>query len=380
MTILFVTECDYPEGSAPAVRFHMLMKALQERGHVCQMICMSKTMKSGIYDGVSFISFRDPPATKVKTAFKYLCYSHRLKKHLKENHYDGILCSQPNLLSVFNIIKRYGEKTGCVIVHNMMDWFSSENYSSKFNVDYLIGNLYMEKWTIPPWRVLAISFMLEDYFKNKGCICARIPSLMDFEKIPHRPKRPGDKIIIAYAGRPGTKDYIGCVVRAAMKLKPEQQKKMEFRFIGASRDSIFELAQLSDSEAAIASQFIKCISNLPRKDVLEELQNADFTILFRNADMRYAKAGFPTKAVESLATGTPILCNLSSDLGLYLKDMENAIIAKDYSEEEILRVLERAISLSPEERIRMSERAYTIGRNSLDYHVYAEKIEKLFTK
>jgi hypothetical protein len=70
------------------------------------------------------------------------------------------------------------------------------------------------------------------------------------------------------------------------------------------------------------------MGRIPRPQVLEELSKADFTVLMRSEEQRYAKAGFPTKFVESLATATPVIANSTSDLGMYLKDGENGYVVK----------------------------------------------------
>lgn len=379
MKVLFVIENNYPEGDAPSVRHHMLMKALNSKGHECTVICMSKRQKEGVFDGIPFISFRDPPASKFKTALKFALYPIRLKKYLKYHQYDAIFCSQP-LIPTFKVIEKYGRKTGSVIVHNMMDWFSSENYKSKYSPECIAGNLYMEKLTQPPWRVLAISTMLEKHFKEKGCKTVRIPALMDFEKIPYKCKTPNEKVVIAYAGHPGTKDYLGQVILATQKLTDEEKKRLELRIIGPSEDEVFGLVELEESQKAEIKEYMHVIPNIPREKVVENLQEADFTILIRDADKQYAKAGFPTKVVESLAAGTPVICNLSSDLELYLHDMENAIIVRDHSVDAVHEALRKVLKLSKEERIQMSVDARRSGQETLDYHVYADEIEKIFQK
>lgn len=379
MKILFVIENNYPEGDAPSVRHHMLMKALSFKGHECTMICMSKRQKEGVFDGIPFISFRDPPASKLKTAVKFALYPSRLKKYLKCHQYDAVFCSQP-LIPTFQVIEAYGKKTGAVIVQNMMDWFSSENYKSKYSLSCMVGNLYMEKLTRPPWRVLAISTMLEKHFKEKGCKTVRIPALMDFEKIPYKAKKPSDKVVIAYAGHPGTKDYLGQVILAAKKLTEEERKKLELRMIGPSEEEVFNLVALEDRDKEKFKEFLHVIPNTTREKVIENLQDADFTILIRDADKQYAKAGFPTKVVESLAAGTPVICNLSSDLELYLRDMENAVIVRDHSVDAVHEALRKVLDLSKEERIQMSINARNSGQKTLDYHVFADEIERIFQK
>lgn len=71
-------------------------------------------------------------------------------------------------------------------------------------------------------------------------------------------------------------------------------------------------------------------------------------MLIRDENLRYAKAGFPTKIVESLACGTPPLCNYSSDLELYLKDRQNSIIANGHTAKDVCEAVKNALCIVKE--------------------------------
>jgi glycosyltransferase involved in cell wall biosynthesis len=100
-------------------------------------------------------------------------------------------------------------------------------------------------------------------------------------------------------------------------------------------------------------------------------------MLIRNPEERYAKAGFPSKVVESLANSTPVLCNLSSDLGLYLRDGENAILASDHTPQAVALAMERAAGLSFEERKGMCEAAHNTAKVKFDYRQYQDALASL---
>ena len=53
-----------------------------------------------------------------------------------------------------------------------------------------------------------------------------------------------------------------------------------------------------------------------------------FSVLFRE-DKRYARAGFPTKAVESWCSGCPIITNRVGDLGMLASHMVDAILVDE---------------------------------------------------
>ena len=115
---------------------------------------------------------------------------------------------------------------------------------------------------------------------------------------------------------------------------------------------------------------------ITRTEVLKELTNAHFTVLLRDANARYAKAGFPSKVVESLSTATPVICNLSSDLSKYLKDNVNSIIIESNSSLEIEKAIKRIVTLSEDDLKKMQLNARYTAENSFDYNLYEDKIKE----
>ena len=62
-----------------------------------------------------------------------------------------------------------------------------------------------------------------------------------------------------------------------------------------------------------------CHGRIPYAEVKGKVADADFTVRLR-PNKRYANAGFPTKVGESMACGTPVIANITSDLGKYIID------------------------------------------------------------
>ena len=85
----------------------------------------------------------------------------------------------------------------------------------------------------------------------------------------------------------------------------------------------------------------------------------------RSETQRYAQAGFPTKSTESLSHATPMIANITSDLGKYLVDGYNSLIVSDNTPESLETVLKKAISLSKVERAQMCQNAYDTAMEKL---------------
>lgn len=65
------------------------------------------------------------------------------------------------------------------------------------------------------------------------------------------------------------------------------------------------------------------------RDVVRIVSRVDFVVHQRPADARWVKAGFPSKVVEAWVLGTPVITNLTSDLGDYALDGFNSVVVAD---------------------------------------------------
>ncbi len=92
---------------------------------------------------------------------------------------------------------------------------------------------------------------------------------------------------------------------------------------------------------------------------------ADFTVLVRE-DRRQSNAGFPTKFVESFASGTPVIANLTSDLGQHLRDGETGLACASNDVDSLAATLRRALSLDVEAKRRM--RAACLAHAGAAFH------------
>ena len=111
--------------------------------------------------------------------------------------------------------------------------------------------------------------------------------------------------------------------------------------------------------------------------VLHILKGTHFTLLMRSSEQRYAKAGFPTKVVESLSRSTPVICNLTSDLGEYLADGGNALLVEECCPTSLQRQLCRAIEMSKIQRADMCSSACKTASKRFSYGEYLATLGEL---
>ena len=77
------------------------------------------------------------------------------------------------------------------------------------------------------------------------------------------------------------------------------------------------------------------------------------------------QARFSQKIAEYLSTRNPIITNNVGDIKLYFKDRYNAYIAKSYTKEALVEIMNE-IMQKPNEARRIGEEGYKTGLNNFD--------------
>lgn len=381
MNILIITYARFPEGDAESVRLHTIGKLMRDIGNDVTFVGMgfSEYLECFEYDDFKYLSLRKNANNKLERIYHYFSYKNRLKKYLlsysKINDIDAILFADISPI-VTNFLKKICKSRGIQLLTDSVEWYSPEQFKCGLIAPGMILKNIENKYTIDKTiKVIAISKYLFNHFENKGCNCVRIPVILDVKRLPFEKSIDPKKLTILYAGSPGKKDYVYQMLRGVLLLKESEIRNLRFILAGVS---VSDIKKLFPKEELI--QLNKCVEFLgrvERKVVLEKLSKADFTILLRSHEQRYAQAGFPTKVVESLATATPVILNLSSDLGDYINDMQEGLIVKDCSAEACADALKRALALDINQKELMRNKARLCAERNFDYRMYKSKIFEL---
>lgn len=381
--VLLITTDKYPNGDAGSVRQHSFAKLYRELGYEVTVVgmgaCTNFQLKNN--DGVSYLSLRDAKNSFAAKVKNYLLFKSRLKSFLKSYgncEYIQVVDVPVNALFY---LKKYAKKHNIRLIHDSVEWYSPEQFRlGRFSLPYILKEKYNTKWIDKQFSVIAISSFLEKHFKSRGINTVRIPVIMNVSEMPCEKRTAEDKTVFLYAGSPGKKDYLAEIIKGFSLLPQELLTRAELQLLGINKEQLTVLCGVEESAVEYIGNSLVCLGRVPREEVLNRLAAADFTVLLRSETQRYAKAGFPTKAVESLSTATPIITNLTSDLGLYLKDGYNSIIVSDCSPTAFSKAAEKALLLSSEEKKLMYTNARKTAEEFFDYRLYNQKISHLLNK
>lgn len=381
MNLVCISYNKFPNGDAGAVREYMLGKLFKENQIKVFYIGMGNINYGEIsnYNEFEYTSLRREGTKIVDKIGNYFFHRRRLiqflEQYKKTNTIDAILLVSPPL-NTWNYIKKLARKDNIKLYHDCVEWYSPGQFklgvlSPSFLIKEITNRLIISKEI----KVISISSFLDEYFKKKGIQSVRIPVILDPNEINVKKMLVNNRVVFLYAGSPGKKDYLKEIIGGFALLNEKVLKQMEIRIIGITKEKLIAQCGVLERDIEKISKSITIYGRLKREEVLIELIKADFTVLLRSETLRYAKAGFPTKVVESLLCSTPVICNITSDLGDFIKDGENSIIVEDCSSDSFYFAIKRAMSITFEEREKMNLNARKCAETNFDYRKYVELIK-----
>ncbi|WP_417619731.1 glycosyltransferase [Oceanihabitans sediminis] len=297
-----------------------------------------------------------------------------ISNYIKNNDVKYIVAYNANSLFLYKLYK-LAEKHDIKLICDCTEWYEPEHLPggryglANFDNNYRIKRIYpLIK------NVIVISSYLEKYLKHKGCNTLILPPLVDLEEEKWRfnLQRVGstrDRIRLIYAGNPGKKDLLSPFFEALKTVN--SQHHFELIILGSSEAYIKE-NYFKDQD--IIPDYIKVNGRIPMSEVPSLYRTADYSILLRE-DKRYAHAGFPTKLVESLTCGVPLITNDTSDIKKYIKNGFNGFVLEGNSVIKIIACLKFLKQVTNDEIDTMKKNARQTSYENFDYSLYSNQFE-----
>ncbi len=300
-----------------------------------------------------------------------------IKNYLKNNTVDYVIVYNANSYFIYRL-SRLSKRFNFIFICDCTEWNEGEHLpGGKFGIVNLDNNVRIRIIYPIIKNVVVISSYLNKYLQKKGCNTLIVPPLVDFaenkwkihsEIIPI--SNDGAKKII-YAGDPGKKDLLKTVFTALSSIN-NNLVKFEFILLGIDEEV---LKQSFFTDSVKIPGYIHCIGRVPQEEVPKYYQTCHFSILIRE-DKRYAQAGFPTKLVESVSSGVPIITNCTSDIQQYIKHGVNGFLLTDITVQTLIHCLEQIHLLSEDEMRIMSKNAKTSSRKNFDFQLFSNPIKE----
>lgn len=328
-TIVYIGGFEMPDKNAAANRVMNNAKVLSLIGYDVVFCGVDKDIQEavdspqriGIYD-----SWPSKYPTKANEWIKELMSFKRIKLIL--SYYKDIKFVVAYNMHAFPLcnLERWCKKNKIKVIIDSTEWY--QNQFSLFPgklIRWIDTNLAMKIFQKRADGVIAISSILRDYYSNSVDKVIQVPPLIDYDekKWHKRIERNNDSTTeFTYTGRVGdgrgyVKDKIDLVIKAFARI-PESEK-FHFTVVGMTKNG-FELCFPDEKKylehLGTKVEFCGRVSN---QISVEKLLRADYCIFLRDKN-RANMAGFPTKFVESLTCGTPLIVNDISNVRDYMSD------------------------------------------------------------
>lgn len=256
---------------------------------------------------------------------------------------------------------------GIRVLADVVEWYDPRQLTGGVLGPFHLSAKYALRVQYPRCDgIIAISSWLEEHYRSLGRKVVRIPPTMDVQGSPARVTdesgvRP---LRLLYAGTPGRKDLLATVIEGVQAVD-RGRGQVTLDLMGPSRE---EVQRLLGGPLPAA---VKCLGRLPQWEVGAAYAEADFSVLLREP-LRFAQAGFPTKVAESMAAGTPVICNITSDLGDFVLEGQTGFVSWDHGVEAFASALDRAIATNAEQRTEMRRAARAVAERSFDFRNYSK--------
>lgn len=380
--ILYIGGFELPDKNAAAQRVIANAKIWKSLGYSVFLVGTDKTKSKEIK--IKDTKFEYENFTCYSTSYpisltSWLIYLTSIKSiiELEEIQPSHIVAYNYPAFALFRL-KQYCASKNIILLADCTEWY--EATEGNFAFRFIKGlDVYFRMNVLHPKidGLIVISQYLYNYYASKNKNVIILPPLVDLtmDKWKQNSNIDRENIEIVYAGSPGSghKDRIDKIIKALFIIEKSIDRNIKFIVLGLTKENYLE-AFGPDSFHHSMNDIVTFKGRVPHTEALKIISNADYEIFFRDNNLTNT-AGFPTKFVESISCGTPVLTNLSSNIEDYLIDGKNGFMIDLSSPHAIESTLLHALKLEMNQIKEM--KSYCRNSMVFDYPKFVDRF-KLF--
>ncbi|KTD72245.1 glycosyltransferase [Legionella tucsonensis] len=333
-TIIYYSVARFPDKNAAAQRVIANAKILRSLGYEVIL--------------VGFTTIKEEEGLSV--FFEFDCYL-LFYPHDKKSWFSYLIGNQ----KLFDIFEAYQSSLKAVIFYNfpslaqyrimkksrrlkikcisdITEWYDSSSGSYLFRfLKWYDSSLRIYRVAQSSDGIITTSAFMTDFYLQRTSKVVQIPTLYDchnLKLIEIDDSAQGNSSLrkFVYCGTPfdpkrvnknksNLKDRLDLVILLFNKLFQEE-KEFVLQIYGITKSEYLEV--FSEHKLILESLKDKIFFNgiVPHTEVIKALQEADFSIFFKENN-RINDAGFPSKLAESITYGTPVIINKTNGLKRY---------------------------------------------------------------
>lgn len=275
-------------------------------------------------------------------------------------------------------IMRYCKRNGIKLFFDIVEFQTISQQSLFTFFQFYLPNWMTVKRFSKKAKTLAISTYLSNLLNGQKSKAMYVPFFFNMEEAnidEGKSLRLQDGTIeLVYAGCPSRgRDSLANVIKGLACLNEKERAQFHLTIAGANEEQIKALG-LSEKELKQSLSHCSYLGTVPHEEALNLIKRAAFTLYMKPAKKRFSKAGFPTKVSESLMMSTPVIFNLSGDVGVYLQDGQNAIECRNDSPLAFAEGLRKVLALDQTKYISMARNAFATAKEKLSIEHFEKPI------
>lgn len=352
---LYIGGFEMPDKNAAAQRVLSIAKVLNAVGFSVHFYGVTKTHDyAGVVDNFSFHAQDYPVSSfawvKYEYGFKIIDYIKQIKPAI-------VLLYNYPVIAQERIIW-YCRRSHIKVIGDITEWYQSNSLIK--SLDSTIRMRWSNKHLD---GIISISRYIHDYYKKYYSIL--VPPLVDKSECKWNESLDEgldtDCIRLVYVGNPGLqKDRLDYIINGINKAGSD---RFILNVIGITEQLFLERYGNSIDRIPPSIVFHGRISH---NRAISMLRMSDFQIFFRDNTL-VNNAGFPTKLVESISAGVPVITNKTSNISDYIENGKNGFLINDLSEEDIVMTLRNIGEYNRNDIIQMKN---SINSMLFDYNNY----------
>lgn len=278
----------------------------------------------------------------------------------------------------------YCRKNQILLIGDTTDWYKPYQGNLLFRAMKSFDTSFRMRWLHNRMDgMITVSRYLYNYYEGHSANILFLPPLVDAsdKKWEYTTQSSSDERSLVYAGQPfskgsGKKDRIDKVILALSEMLKIKSANIKLYVIGITKEYYLENFGIDMLPDNIIDK-VDFLGRISHQKVLSAVQSADYSIFLRD-DYRVTRAGFPTKFVESITCGTPVLTNSSSNIGEFMIEQQYGFLLDTSTQKNLVNSLLIAIT-QPNENITQMKQ-FCKNSQLFDYRKFIRVTDDFFNK
>ena len=384
--VIYIGPFRFPEGDAAAARVLNNGKLLRSLGYNVTFVSWGKgqnisnnRQKNNLntHDGFQYIHTEDIDVKQKHIwagIHNYLFYGRKSLKVLNSfsKNIDYIIAYNPTLYFSLKLIL-FSKKNGIKLISDLTEWYSSyELPGGKYAPPFWLNEINMriiQRYFIRK-KIVISTYLDKEFSQSNNLILPPLVDILENKWKVHvnvLPKFFGKRII--YAGNPENKDQLEHIISSLITCL-KSGLNIQLILLGVSKN--YFLNSSFKNEIILYPNNIQLLEYVPQTQVPNYYKDSDFSIIVRQPNKKNM-AGFPTKFVESMMSGCPVICNDISDITKYLKNGINGFLLPTWSIIKIVDLFMNISNMDEQHLKQMKKSAFKCAVENFNYLVYKEQ-------